>query len=351
MMAEVHHPGASNEERSAAASGFGSVLVTGATGLIGGAVVRALMGAGYTVHALVRPVGDRTNIAGLDVTVRQGDILDSAAVAKAVEGVRFLVHMAADYRLWAPDPQAIERTNAEGTRIVMEAALRAGVERIVYTSSVATIAPAPDGNPADESRRAEPGKEMGPYKRSKILAERLVERMVAQQKLPAIIVAPSTPIGPGDVRPTPTGRLVLEAARGRMPGYVETGLNVAHVDDVAQGHLLALRRGRIGERYILGGDNVPLSELLAAIAKLVGRRPPRFRIPHAAVHPAAIAAEAWARLAGHDPFITREGLRLSRHRMFFSDAKARAELGYTSRPYTEALADAIAWFKANGRLR
>lgn len=351
-MVEVTSPVTSKTEAPGKPeSELGSVLVTGATGLVGGAIVRALLKAGYDVHALVRPASNRANLAGYAVTERQGDILDPATVARALEGVRFLVHSAADYRLWARDPEVIARTNVEGTRIVMEAALEAGVERIVYTSSVATIAPAPDGTPADESRKAEPSQEMGPYKRSKIIAERLVERMVAERRLPAVIVNPSTPVGPGDVRPTPTGRLVLDAARGRMPGFVETGLNVAHVDDVAEGHVLALRKGRVGERYILGGDNVPLSEILAAIAKLSGRRPPRIKIPHAAVYPAAVASEAWARITGREPLITREGLRLSRQHMFYSDAKARSELGYKSRLYSEALADAVSWFAANGQLR
>ncbi len=352
-MREAPHSDQSNADGGPAKSDskLGTVLVTGATGLVGGAVVRALARAGFTTHALVRPGSNRANLAGHVVTVRQGDILDPATVDRALEGVRYLVHAAADYRLWARNPEAITRTNVEGTRIVMEAALRAGVERIVYTSSVATIAPTQNGAPSDESRRAEPGHGIGPYKRSKIIAERLVERMVADENLPAVIVNPSTPIGPGDVRPTPTGRLVLEAARGRMPGYVETGLNVAHVDDVAHGHLLALRTGRVGERYILGGDNVQLSEILGVIAKLMGRRPPRINIPHAAVYPAAVASEMWARMTGRDPFITREGLRLSRQRMFYNDAKARAELGYRSRPYTEALADAISWFAADGLIR
>ena len=192
--------------------------------------------------------------------------------------------------------------------------------------------------------------EMGNYKRSKILAERMVEQMAARDGLPVVIVNPSTPIGPRDIKPTPTGRIIVEAASGRMPAYVETGLNLVHVDDVADGIVAALERGRIGERYILGGDNVALSDMLASIAGLVGRRPPRVRLPVSLIYPLAIGAEAAAHLTGRTPFVTREGLRLARKFMFFSDAKARRELGYATRPYTEGLADAIAWFRSAGYL-
>jgi dihydroflavonol-4-reductase len=231
----------------------------------------------------------------------------------------------------------------------MEEALRAGVDRIVYTSSVATIALRDDGL-ADESRPLPESEAVGAYKKSKVLAERAVEDMVEHARLPAVIVNPSTPIGPGDVKPTPTGRIIVEAACGRMPAFVDTGLNLAHVDDVAAGHLAALDRGRIGERYILGGENVHLGTMLADIAHIVGRRPPRLRLPIAALYPLALGAELWARCSGREPFATRDGLRMARHRMFFSDAKARRELGYTSRPYREGIADAIAWFRRHGYL-
>ena len=267
-----------------------------------------------------------------------------------MRGVRHLVHAAADYRLWARIPDDILRTNVEGTRIVMEEALRAGIERIVYTSSVATIEPR-EGKAADETRRLSADKAVGAYKRSKVLAERLVEDMIARQRLPAVIVNPSTPIGPRDIKPTPTGRIIVEAASGRMPGFVDTGLNLVHVDDAAAGHLAALARGAIGERYILGGENVALGQMLADIAHIVGRRPPRLRLPIAAAYPFALAAETWAHFSGKEPFATRDGLRMARHHMFFSDAKARRELGYASRPYREAIADAISWFREAGSLR
>jgi dihydroflavonol-4-reductase len=232
----------------------------------------------------------------------------------------------------------------------MEEALRAGVERIVYTSSVATLE-LQDDSPAVETRPLPESKVIGPYKKSKVLAERLVEQMVKKHRLPAVIVNPSAPVGPRDVKPTPTGRIIVECACGHMPGYVDTGLNLVHVDDVASGHLAALRHGEIGERYILGGENVPLGTMLADVANIVGRRPPTLRLPIAALYPVAFGAELWARLTGKAPFATLDGLRMARHHMFFSDAKARRDLGYTSRPYRRAIEDAITWFKQAGYVR
>ena len=324
-------------------------LVTGASGFLGSAIAAALRARGVEVWTLVRPSSPRVNLDPRD-RLCEGDLRDRASLARALKGARRLFHAAADYRLWARDPKEIVRNNVEGTRLVMEEALRAGVERIVYTSSVATLKLV-DGGLAAEDRPLAEKEAVGAYKRSKVAAERLVEAMTRRDGLPAVIVNPSTPIGPRDVRPTPTGRVIIEAAAGRMPGFVDTGLNLAHVDDVAAGHLAALARGRIGERYILGGDNVLLADMLAEIARLVGRRPPRLKIPRAAVYPLACAAELAAMVSGVEPFLTRDGLRLSRRRMFFDDAKARRELGYLSRPYREGLADAIDWFRANGRLR
>ncbi len=268
----------------------------------------------------------------------------------AMRGVWHLYHVAADYRLWALDPEEIVRNNREGTRVVMEAALNAGVERIVYTSSVATILPNDDG-PADETRPATNDSVVGAYKRSKVVAERLVEAMVHERGLPAIIVNPSTPIGPRDARPTPTGRIIVEAANGRMPAFVDSGLNLVHVDDVARGHVLAMAHGRIGERYILGGEDVTLGAMLSVIAQMVKRRPPTVSLPRAPLMPLAWANEQLARVTGREPFLTLDALRMSRHRMFYSSAKARAELGYEARPYAQGLADAIGWFRAAGQVR
>ena len=329
----------------------GPVLITGASGFLGAALVDVFRAAGFPVRILVRASSPRTNLTWTDVETAEGDMRDAAAVAGAMRGMRYLVHAAADYRLWAPDMEELVRTNRDGTRLLMEAALRAGVERIVYTSSVATIKPHDDGTPADETRPLTPGTAIGAYKRSKVVAERVVDEMVARDGLPAVIVNPSTPIGPRDVKPTPTGRIIQEAALGRMPAFVDTGLNLAHVDDVAAGHLLALRKGRHGEKYILGGENVLLSQMLADIAGMVGRKPPTVNLPRAVVYPIAFVSEQVARFTGKAPFATIDGIRMSRYRMFFTDAKARAELGYTARPYREGLSDAIRWFRGAGYLK
>jgi len=327
------------------------ILVTGASGFVGSAVVKCLVRAGYDVRALIRPTSSRVNLADPKVEIAEGNLLDAPSLERAMKGVRFLFHVAADYRLWARNPDDIVRTNVEGTRSVMAAAQRAGVERIVYTSSVATLATRPNRAPSDETLPLDASVAVGAYKYSKVVAERLVEAMVAKGNLPAIIVNPSTPIGPGDVRPTPTGRIIIEAAAGRMPGFVDTGLNLVHVDDVAAGHLAALRTGRIGERYILGGQDVLLGDLLAAIARVVGRSPPKLRLPRALIFPIAYGAEAIAHFTGREPFVTTTGLRLAKDRMFFSSAKAERELGYRARPYSEAIADAIHWFRQNGYLK
>jgi dihydroflavonol-4-reductase len=325
-------------------------LITGATGLVGSAIARKLVAAGTKVRALVRPGSPRFHLAELDLEFVEGDMRDAQSVRAAMAGIRHVFHVAADYRLWARDPSEIFAANVDGTRIVMQAATNAGVERIVYTSSVATIALRDDGSPADESVGLKVEEGIGAYKRSKIAAERLVEAMVADEQLPAVIVNPSTPIGPRDVKPTPTGRIIVEAARGRMPGFLDTGLNLVHVDDVADGHLAALKHGDIGQRYILGGENVLLADMLADIASLVGRRPPRWRIPRAVVIPVAYAAEAIARFTGRAPFTTVDGIRMAEHRMFFTAAKAERDLGFRPRPYRAALEDAIDWFRAAGYL-
>jgi dihydroflavonol-4-reductase len=327
------------------------VLVTGASGFVGSAVAAKLVERGFSVRALVRATSPRSHLAGLDLDYVQGDLRDAETIRPAMAGVRYLFHVAADYRLWARDRNEIVVNNVTGTRVMMEEALRAGVERIVYTSSVATLAVQRDGTSVDETVPLEELKAIGAYKRSKVAAERLVERMIAQQGLPAVIVNPSTPIGPRDVKPTPTGRIIVEAARGRMPAFVDTGLNLVHVDDVAQGHLAALDRGKIGERYILGGQNVQLSEMLTVIAKLIGRRPPRVRLPRSAIVPLALAAETVARFTGREPFVTMDALRMSRYRMFFTAAKAERDLGFTARPFTDALTDAIRWFRDAGHLK
>jgi dihydroflavonol-4-reductase len=324
------------------------VLVTGATGFVGAAVARALLAQGWQVRVLVRPGSDRRNLNGLAVEPREGDLTNPGSLEAAVADCGALYHVAADYRLWVTQPKAMYRANVEGTRAIMEAALAQGVGRIVYTSSVAVLGLRADGSAADESTPSTLGDMIGPYKRSKFMAEEIVRELVAERGLPAVIVNPSTPVGPGDVKPTPTGRMIVEAASGRMPAFVDTGLNIVHVDDVAAGHLLAEERGSIGERYILGSENLTLREILSRISQIVGRRPPRLALPVSALMPIAFAAEAMARITGQEPFVTRDGLRLARKKMFFSSEKAVRELGYAPRPADIALADAVAWFRRHG---
>ncbi len=325
-------------------------LVTGVSGFVGSAVARALAARGVAVRGLVRGSSPRTNLADFRGELVDADLRDAAAVQRAMAGVQHVYHVAADYRLWAPDPEDIVRNNLSTTRNVMEAALAAGVERVVYTSSVATLVPRDQGA-ADETRPATPAQAVGAYKRSTVVAQRLVEARVAERGLPAVIVLPSTPIGPRDVRPTPTGRVIVEAASGKMPAFVDSGLNLVHVDDVALGHLQAMAAGRIGERYVLGGTDVMLGTMLADIAGIVGRRPPTVRIPRAPLFPLAWINEQIARRTGGDPFLTLDSLRMAKYRMFFCSDKARRELGYDPRPYRAALVDAIDWFARAGMLR
>ena len=326
-------------------------LVTGASGFVGSAVARLLAQRGFAVRALARTTSPRGNLEGLDCAVVEGDMRDPDSMRAAMRDARYLFHVAADYRLWARNPEEIVRNNVRGARVVMEAAAQAGVERIVYTSSVATLKPGTLEDPSDESHRLTEAQVIGAYKRSKVAAERAVEKLIGEDGLPAVIVNPSTPIGARDIKPTPTGRIIVEAASGRMPAFVDTGLNLAHVDDVALGHLLALEKGRIGASYILGGQNVSLKEMLGAIAELAGRNAPRFELPRGPLFPLAFAAEAVAGLTGREPFLTRDALRMAGHHMFFTSVRAERELGYSARPYREGLTEAIAWYRSAGYLR
>ncbi|MCP5373232.1 MAG: NAD-dependent epimerase/dehydratase family protein [Hyphomicrobiales bacterium] len=328
-----------------------TTLVTGASGFVGAAVVRALLARGEAVRALVRAHSDRRNLAGLDVEVAEGDLRDRSSLDRAARGCDALYHVAADYRIWVPDPEPMFAANVEGSRNVLRAAAQAGARRMVYTSSVAVLGNPGDGRPGDEATPVAYGDMVGTYKRTKFRAEEAVRALVADEGLPVVIVNPSTPIGPRDVRPTPTGRLIVEAAAGRMPAFVDTGLNVVHVDDVAAGHLLAFDRGEVGERYVLGGDDMDLRDILAVVAAHVGRRPPTVRLPHGLVMPLAVLAEAWTRLRGRgEPFATVDGIRMARKKMFFSSARAERELGYTHRPGTAAITEAIDWFHDQGYL-
>jgi dihydroflavonol-4-reductase len=313
-------------------------------------VARALLARGHRVRVLARPNSDRRNLAGLAVEIAEGAMEDPPSLARAVAGCRYVYHVAADYRIWVPDPAPMFRANVDGTRDLLTAALEAGAERVVYTSSVATLGLVAGGS-ADEETPSRLDDMIGPYKRSKFAAEEVARGLARERGLPVVIVNPSTPVGPGDIKPTPTGRLIVEAARGQMPAFVDTGLNIVHVDDVAEGHLAAAEKGRIGERYILGGENLALAEILAGVAQAVGRRPPWLRVPHSVLFPVAIGAELAARVTGRDPFVTLDGVRMSRKKMYFSSEKASRELGYTPRPAREAIADAVSWFGANGYLK
>ena len=326
-------------------------LLTGATGFVGSAVARVLAARGHRLRLLVRPTSDRRNIAGIEGEVVLGDLTDAASLARALAGCRCLMHVAADYRFWVPDAETMLRANVDGTVAIMRAALAAGVERVVHCSSVAALGLSGDGTPADETTPADEAAFVGTYKRSKFLAERAVMDLVRRDGLPAVVVNPAAPVGPRDIKPTPTGKMIRDAAAGRVPAYIDTGLNVVHVDDVAEGHALALEKGRIGERYILGGENLLLKDLLALVASVVGRRPPRIELPEAVLWPVATIMEGLARVTGMPPMMTRDHLKMARKKMFFSSAKAMGELGYAPRPVRAAIEDAVAWFRANGMLK
>jgi len=328
-----------------------TTLITGATGFVGSALANKLLARSERVRVLVRATADRRNLESLAVEIAIGDLTDPASLAAAVKGCDTLFHVAADYRLWVPDPAAMFRSNVEGTRQLMIAAAEAGVRRIVYTSSVATLLPRPGGHPAGEEDAGSAADMVGAYKQSKHAAELIVREMIAREGLPAVIVHPSTPIGPRDIKPTPTGKIVVDAASGRMPAYVDTGLNVVHVDDVAEGHILAFERGQIGRNYILGSENLSLAAILALVAELSDRPPPRIKLPHGVVIPIAAAAEVWARATGREPFATREAVKLARKTMFFTSERAMRELGYRPRPARAAIEDAIAWFREHRYVR
>ena len=323
-------------------------LVTGASGFIGSRVVRKLLEKGVYVRAFVRKSSTLENLQNIPVELVYGDLRDYESLRSALKGCEAVYHVAADYRLWVPQPDQIYKTNVQGTINVMRASLDTGIKRIVYTSSVATLGLNPDGSPGNENTPVSMDDMIGHYKRSKFIAENKVREMVKKDGLPAVIVNPSTPIGPGDIKPTPTGRLIIEAASGRMPAYVDTGLNIVHVDDVAIGHILAFERGRIGERYILGGENMSLKQLLQEIARIMGKSPPKIKLSPNLILPLAYIVEIIGRITKKEPFITVDGVLMSKKKMFFSIDKAKRELGYEPRPAIEAIKDSIDWFKQKG---
>ena len=322
-------------------------LVTGGTGFVGANVVRELLREGAVVRVLARPRGDRRAIDGLAIDVCEGDLGDPASLRRAVQGVRTVFHVAADYRLWARHPDELHRVNVEGTRALLQAAADAGARRVVYTSTVGALGIPGDGAPGTETTPVTLADMVGPYKASKFLAEQ-VALGFALNGLPLVIVNPSAPIGPWDVKPTPTGQMVVDFVRGKMFATVDTGLNLVHVRDVARGHLLAAERGRVGEKYILGNANLTLAEIGALLAEITGGRAPRVRIPYAVAWLAAGCMEAAARVTGSPPRVSLTAVRMARKHMYFSAAKAVRELGLPQTDVREALRDATDWFVAHG---
>ncbi|HEU4369918.1 MAG TPA: hopanoid-associated sugar epimerase, partial [Methylomirabilota bacterium] len=324
-------------------------VVTGGTGFVGANVARALVAAGATVRVLARPGGDRRALAGVSVEIAEGDLLDPGSVRRAVAGAHTVYHVAADYRLWAREPATIYRANVEGTRAVLEAAGEAGVSRVVHTSSVGALGIPTDGRPGTEDTPVTLADMVGDYKRSKFLAEQ-VALDFARRGLPVVVVNPSAPLGPWDVKPTPTGQMIVDFMRGRMIATVDTGLNIVHVRDVARGHLLAAERGKPGARYILGHaeGNLPLRDIFRLLAAVTGGRPPRFQVPYAVAWLGAACSEGLARVTGRPPAVPLTAVRMARKRMYFSPARAVHELGLPQTDVREALADAVAWFRAHG---
>lgn len=320
-----------------------TTLVTGATGFVGSHVVRHLVEQGSPVRALVRPSSNRSLLDGLPVEFIAGDLRDPESLDRACRGAGSVFHVAADYRLWAADPNEIYQSNVVGTRNLIEAARRAGVERFVYTSTVATLAVPRPGPLPNEETEARLEEMIGHYKRSKYLAEQEAMR-AAESGFPIVIVNPTTPVGPGDAKPTPTGRIIVDFLRGRMPAYVDTGLNWVAVEDVAAGHLLAAKRGQVGHRYILGHRNMTLKEILDALAAITGRRAPRVRLPHAVAYMAGLADTIVSRVRGREPQIPLDGVRMSRHRMFVDSSRAMRELGFVPGPVEAALERAVRWY-------
>lgn len=327
------------------------VLVTGATGFVGGAVARALLRAGREVRLIVRPAADRRNIRDLPVEIYHGDVTDLDSLRRATFGCAQVYHVAALYKLWVRRKREIYESNVTGTENVLKAARECGVEKIIYTSSVATLGLPKDGSPGDEETPVSLSDMVGHYKRSKYLAEQ-VARTYIQEGLPIVIVNPSTPVGEADIKPTPTGKIIVDFLNGKMPAYVDTGLNLVDVEDVAVGHLLAAEKGKIGERYLLGNENLTLQQILFLLAEITGRPAPRFQAPYLFALGVAYADAAVARLIpGREPLVPPVGVKLSRKKMFFDPTKAIRELGLPQTPVREALQKAVVWFARNGYLK
>lgn len=323
------------------------VFLTGASGFIGGHLLRALLAAGAEVRCLVRDSSPRRNLEGLEVDVAVGDLRDADSVRRAMAGCRTVYHCAADYRLYSANPEELYESNVQGTRHVLRAAHKNGVERIVYTSSVGALGLTPNGSSADERTPVTLADMVGHYKRSKFLAERAAEEWAAEG-LPVVIVNPSTPVGDGDLKPTATGRMILDFLNRKTPAYVDTGLNLVDVRDVADGHLLAMEKGRVGRKYILGNRNMTLREIFETLGRLTGLSAPRVRVPHWLPMSFAAVDTAFSRLTGRIPRVPLEAVRLSRYKMYFDPTRGVEELGLPQTPVEDALARAVTWFRDNG---
>lgn len=326
-----------------------SAFLTGGTGFVGASLARLLLKQGLKVKALARKGNDRSNLAGLDVEIVEGGLLDKDAIAAGVKGCRYVFHVAADYRIWIPNPADMYAANVEGTEIVLRAGAKAGAERIVHCSSVAAVKVPHDKKPVDEtSEYGSLDEIVGHYKKSKFQADVLARRLGRSEGLPVVTVNPAAPIGAYDLKPTPTGKMVVDFLNGRIPSYIDTGLNIVHVEDVAHGHWLAAQKGRIGERYILGGENLTLKQVLDLLAEVSGLPGPKFKTPYAVAYAFGAIDTAIAVMRGTTPMAPLDAIKMAKHYMWFSSEKAKAELGFAPRAARIALKDAVEWYLANG---
>ena len=328
-----------------------AAFVTGGTGFVGANLVRLLLEKGLSVRALARRGSSRKNLEGLPIEIVEGDLLDVGSLRAGCSGARYAFHVAADYRIWVPDPAAMNAANVQGTVNMIQAAAAAGTQRIVYCSSVAAIKPPHDRIPVNEqSCYADASEIPGVYKQSKFLAEKAALDL-ARQGHPVVVVNPAAPVGPFDIKPTPTGRIIRDFLDGRMPSYIDTGLNVVHVRDVAIGHWLAAEKGRVGQRYILGGENLAFKQILDILSEITGLPAPRFKTPYAVAYAFAAIDTAWSRLTGGEPRAPLDAVRMARHFMWYDSDKARKDLGYAPVSARTALTDAVAWFKTHNTTR